>query len=442
MGEAQQPRLSGVAVFFYVFLPFALGHYLSSLLRTVNAVLAPDLVGSLALSSGQLGLLTSAFFFSFALVQLPVGIALDRYGPRKVQLVLMLVAALGAVMFARGGTFSELLAARAVIGFGLGGCFMSAVKAISSWIAPTKLPSVHGYLIAVGGLGAATATLPVRMALHYTDWRGLFIMLGVLLACVALLIWLLTPAAGSAAKANRPTVQSILDVYRDAAFRRTIGLILIPHAIFFGIQGLWIGRWLSDVAHFSEAAVAYLLYLGMAAVIFGAIFVGMVTEWAGRRGVKALDVAAIGVAIFVLVQAAIVVNHRPSFQMLSVLFTLVGTITGIEYAIVAQSMPASLTGRAATCLNLLIFIGAFLVQAGFGQIVGLWRPNVLNQYPVLAYQVAFGLLVALQLPGLVLYGLRRWRERVVPVVPVVRVALVALVAQESPDDDAAPALGR
>lgn len=433
MGEAQQPRLSGVAVFFYVFLPFALGHYLSSLLRTVNAVLAPDLVGSLALSSGQLGLLTSAFFFSFALVQLPVGIALDRYGPRKVQLVLMLVAALGAVMFSRGGTFAELLVARAVIGFGLGGCFMSAVKAISSWIAPTKLPSVHGYLIAVGGLGAATATLPVRMALHYTDWRGLFIMMGALLACVALLIWLLTPAAGSAAKPNRPTVQSILDVYRDAAFRRTISLILIPHAIFFGIQGLWIGRWLSDVAHFSEAAVAYLLYLGMAAVIFGAIFVGMVTEWAGRRGVKALDVAAIGVGIFVLVQAAIVVNHRPSFQMLSVLFTLVGTITGIEYAIVAQSMPASLTGRAATCLNLLIFIGAFLVQAGFGQVVGLWRPNVLNQYPALAYQVAFGLLVALQLPGLVLYALRRWRERTVP---------VALGTHAVHEDEATPALGR
>ena len=415
MDDRDQPRLSGFAVFFYVFLPFALGHYLSSLLRTVNAVLAPDLIGSLALTSGQLGLLTSAFFFAFALVQLPVGIALDRYGPRKVQLVLMLVAALGALMFSHGGSFTDLLIGRAVIGFGLGGCFMSAVKAISACIAPTRLPSVHGYLIAVGGLGAASATLPVRLVLQYTDWRGLFAMLGALLACVALLIWLVTPPARGAGNGKRPTVQSILDVYRDPAFRRTIGLVLIPHTIFFGVQGLWIGRWLSDVAHFSEAAVAYLLYLGMAAVIFGAIFVGMVTEWAGRRGMRSLDVAAIGVALFVLVQLAIVVNYAPSYQMLSVLFTLVGTITGIEYAIVTQSMPPSLTGRAATCLNLLIFIGAFLVQAGFGQILGLWRPNLINQYPALAYQVAFGVLVVLQRPGLVLYRVGRWRQRVVVV---------------------------
>ncbi len=418
MNQVQQPaRLSGLAVFFYVFLPFALGHYLSTLLRTVNAVLAPNLVASMALDSGQLGLLTSAFFFSFALVQLPVGIALDRYGPRKVQLVLMMVAALGALMFSRGTSFTELLIARAVIGFGLGGCFMSAVKSISSWIAPEKLPSVHGYLIAVGGLGAASATLPVRLALQFTDWRGLFTMLAALTACVGLLIWLVTPRSATAGNAALPSVKSIMDVYRNAAFRKTVSLMLIPHAIFFGIQGLWIGRWLSDVAHFSQAAVAYLLYLSMAAVIFGAIAVGMVTEWAGRRGMTGLDVAAIGIGLFLLVQVAIVANYKPSFQLLAVLFTLIGTITGIEYAIVAQSMPANLTGRAATCLNLLIFIGAFLVQAGFGLILACWRPNVLHQYPTIAYQVAFGVMVLVQLPGLILY-LKERRKAPEPVAAI------------------------
>ena len=405
----QQPRMSGPEVFFTVFLPFALGHFLSSLLRTVNAVLAPQLVASMSLTPGQLGLLTSAFFLSFALVQLPVGVALDRYGPRKVQLVLLMVAAAGALMFARGATFSDLVLARAVIGFGLGGCFMSAVKSISCWISPAKLPSVQGYLIAAGGLGAASATLPVRLALQFTDWRGLFTALGALAACVGLTIWLLSPRAAPPGGAKVPSVQAILDVYRDRAFQKTIALMLIPHAVFFGIQGLWIGRWLSDVAHFSEAAVAWLLYLGMAALIFGAIACGMLTEWAARRGIKALDVAAFGIAAFVLVQAAIVFNHRPSFQLLAVLFTLIGTITGIEYAIVAQSMPPSLTGRAATCLNLLIFVGAFLVQAGFGQVLGLWRPNALQQYPAIAYQTAFGLLVLLQLPGLVVYALSRVR---------------------------------
>ncbi|MCS0631711.1 MFS transporter [Telluria mixta] len=400
--DQSESRLNGVAVFFYVFLPFALGHYLSSLLRNVNAVLAPHLVGALALTPGQLGLLTSAFFFAFALVQLPVGIALDRYGPRKVQVILLMLAATGALLFATGRSFGQLVLARAVIGCGLGGCFMSAVKAIATWISPKRLPSVQGYLIAVGGLGAASSTMPVRMLLQHVDWRGLFMLLALLTACSGLLIWLITPRSKAPGGAL-PTVRSVLDVYRAPAFRATISLVLVPHAIFFGIQGLWIGRWLSDVARFPDAAVAYLLYMGMASVIFGAIAVGMITEWAGRRGIEALDVAAVGVFLFILVQAAIVFNWRPSLQLLSVLFTLVGTITGIEYAIVAQSLPRTLTGRAATCLNLLIFIGAFLVQAGFGLIVGLWRPDAAGHFPALAYRVAFGVLVALQMPGLLGY---------------------------------------
>jgi MFS family permease len=405
--KTMPPRLSGAAVFFHVFLPFALGHYLSCLLRNVNAVLAPYLVGSLHLSAAQLGLLTSAFFFSFALVQLPVGIALDRYGPRFVQLGLMVFAAFGTLLFAHGQTFGELVLARALIGFGLGGCFMSAMKAIASVIAPDKLPSINGYLIAAGGIGAASGTTPVRLALQFTDWRGLFVDLAALIACCGLLIALLAPKTGGNARGRAPTIQSVLEVYRHPAFVETASLLLVPHMVFFGIQGLWIGRWLSDVARFSDAAVAYLLYMGMAGVVFGAIATGMITQAAARRGMKPLDVGAIGVALFVLVQAALVANFAPSFQLLSVLFTLVGSITGIEYTIVAQTMPRELTGRASTCLNLLIFIGAFLVQAGFGQLIGLWRPDLAGHQPVVAYRVAFAVLVLLQLPGLVRYFLRR-----------------------------------
>lgn len=402
-------RMKGATVFFYVFLPFALGHYLSSLLRNVNAVLAPRLMGELALGPGELGLLTSAFFFAFALAQLPVGIALDRYGPRRVQLVLMLLAASGALLFAHGTGYGQLVLARAVMGAGLGGCFMSAVKAISTWIPPARLPTVQGCLIAAGGLGAASATVPVRMLLEHTDWRSMFVLMALLTAGSGMLIWLVTPRAAPPGVTSPavPTLDALVDVVRTPAFRTTIALVLVPHAVFFGIQGLWIGRWLSDVARFPDGAVAYLLYMGMASVIFGAIAVGMITEWAARRGIAALDVAAAGIVLFVAVQAAIVCNWAPSLQLLSVLFTLVGTITGIEYAIVAQSLPRELTGRAATCLNLLIFVGAFLAQAGFGQVVGLWPASADGHYPVLAYRVAFGALVGVQLPGLVWYFLRR-----------------------------------
>lgn len=401
---------SGVAVFCLVFLPFALGHYLSCLLRGVNAVLTAELLGAIALTPAQLGLLTSAFFLAFALVQLPIGMALDRYGPRTLQLWLLVLAALGVWQFSRGHSFAELMWARAVMGAGLGGCFMAAVKAISCAIAPSRLPSVHGYLIAVGGLGAATATMPVKLALHYTDWRSVFLGLALAALAIGVLIRLLSPAMPGPAPTHTVSKVSLWSVYRDGAFRRTIALILLPHTVYFGVQGLWVGRWLADVGGLSDDSVAYLLYLGMAALIFGAIGMGMLTEWAGRRAIEPMQVAAAGLVLFVAVQVAMACNVVPSLPLLSVLFTLLGTVTGLEYAIVAQNMPSSLTGRAATCLNLLIFTGAFLVQAGFGLILGCWPLNSLQQYPPQAYQVAFGVLAALQLPGLAMFFIRRYRR--------------------------------
>jgi MFS family permease len=408
IGRVRLPgTLSPASMFCLVFMPFALGHFMSSLLRNVNAILAPQLVETLGLSPAQLGLLTSAYFFTFALAQLPVGMALDRFGPRLVQFSMLWLAVLGALAFAGSREFNQLVIARAIMGIGLAGCFMAAVKAVSTWISPAKLPSVQGYLIAVGGLGAASATLPVRLALHYMDWRWLFVMLAAGCAIIALLIWLLTPTPP--ATQPKPFNRRMFgDICTHPVFRSTATLMLLPHAVFFGVQGLWIARWLHDVGRFSPQAIAWLLYLGMAAVVLGAIATGMITEWAARRGIAPLSVAACGITLFVLMQLGFVLDWRPGYAQLAVLFTLTGTITGIDYAIVAQAMPPALTGRASTCLNLFIFLAAFCVQAGFGLVVGLWQPDALQRYPAIAYQAAFGVLVLLQLPGLLAFA---WRHR-------------------------------
>lgn len=384
-----------------VFLPFAFGHFLQCLLRNVNATLAPQLMAALALTPGQLGLLTSVYFFSFALVQLPVGMALDRWGPARVQWPMLLLAVLAALGFAGGQQFSQLLAARALLGFGLGGCFMAALKAFSLWVEPARLPSLQGYLVAVGGLGAASATLPVRWLLHYAGWRGVFIGLALLVLAGALLLRWRAPrvAVDEGAPASSAALRLVL---QDASFRQVLRLLLVPHMVYFGVQGLWLGRWLSDAGHYPEVQVGYLLYLSMAAIILGAILMGRLTQWAARRGVAMLRIAACGVALFLLVQLAMLCRWSPAFPLLAVLFTLTGTATGMDYTMLAQNMPASLSARAVTLLNLLIFMGAFAVQAGFGLVVALW-PSEGQQPPVQAYQAAYGLLIMLQLPGLLRY---------------------------------------
>ncbi|MDN7182854.1 MFS transporter [Caballeronia sp. SEWSISQ10-4 2] len=410
-----EARFSTAALYLTVFLPFAFGHYVSFVFRAINAVLAPYLVESLQLSAGQLGLLSSAYFVSFGLAQLPVGLALDRYGPRRVQLVLLGIAALGSLLFAAGNGFAALFTARILTGLGLSACFMGAIKALSYWVDPHKLPSIHGYLLAAGGLGAMSATLPVELALQYLNWRALFVVLAGVTLIPALVIYFVTPPEPLAHRVTRwPSLRSLLEVYRDPAFRRTIALLLPAHAVAFGLQGLWMGRWLQDAGGLNERTTATLLFAGMGAIVAGSLSIGNITEWAGRRfGMKPLDVAGVGVGLFIAVQVLAVLNIVPLIPAITVAFTLIGTIAGLEYTIVAQNVPPALTGRAATCLNLLIFLGAFVVQSGFGFIVGAWQPDAAHHYPPIAFQSAFAVAVALQLPGFVAWLLRRLKTRAI-----------------------------
>ena len=147
-----------------LFLPFAAGYFLSYLLRNVNAVIAPELTRELGVSAADLGLLTSAYLLTFGAFQLPLGILLDRYGPRRVEAALLLIAAAGSAWFAVGTSLGELAAARALIGLGVCACLMAAFKAFAVWFPAERLPSLNSAVMVAGGLGALTATTPLAWA--------------------------------------------------------------------------------------------------------------------------------------------------------------------------------------------------------------------------------------------------------------------------------------
>ena len=176
-----------------VWLPFSCGYFLSYAFRTINAIIAQDLVRDIGLAPSQLGLLTAAYFFTFALVQLPLGVLLDRFGPRRIEVVLLLFAAAGAGLFCIADGIELLVLARALIGVGVSACLMAALKAFVQWFPMSRLASVSGWLLACGGLGAFATSLPAEAALQYTDWRGLFAGIAVLSLLVAGLIFFVVP---------------------------------------------------------------------------------------------------------------------------------------------------------------------------------------------------------------------------------------------------------
>jgi MFS family permease len=191
-----------------IFIPFAFGYFLSYLFRSVNAVIAPELISEFDLTASQLGLLTSVYFLTFASLQIPIGVFLDRFGSRRVNAALLILASIGAFIFSKADSFQALLLGRAFIGFGVAACLMSSIKIFSQWFPKEKLPEMTGRIMFIGGLGAISATAPIEFALTFTGWREIFGVLCILTILVSAIVFMVAPN-----KPNNYEIGSIQDQF-------------------------------------------------------------------------------------------------------------------------------------------------------------------------------------------------------------------------------------
>jgi MFS family permease len=384
--------------FLRIFVPFAIGFFFSYLYRVVNAVIAPNLVSDLSLGPADLGLLTSTYFLTFAAFQLPLGVLLDRFGPRKTEACLLIFAALGAFVFARAGSASGLVAGRALIGFGVSSCLMAPFTAYAIWFDKERLPLINGVQVAVGGLGALTGTAPVEAALQITDWRGLFTVLSVLTLAVAAAIFFVVPEkkAEGASAGLKEQLRGIGRVYSSFVFWRVAPLSVMSNATFLAVQTLWAGPWMRDVAGLDRMGVANGLLMIAAAMIAGFALLGAVAERLSRLGIKPLHVAVLGMSLFMVVQALIIIEWAALTIPLWILYGFFGTTAVITYAILSQSFPEHLAGRVNTGLNVMAFLAAFGGQWGIGEVINLWPTSPEGNYSPAAYKAGFGLMLALQ----------------------------------------------
>ena len=396
LGNAQRANLLRPLV--TVFAPFAAGYFLSYLYRTVTAVIAPQLIADIGLSPSDLGLLTAAYFFTFAVFQIPLGLLLDSFGPRRVQAALLTCAALGALVFAWGETKEALLLGRGLIGFGVAGGLMGAIKAITLWFPRERWPLVKGCFLAMGGLGAIAATQPVEAALQLTDWRGLFMGLSLATLAAAVLIFLVVPESGTGtAKIGRGEALSGLKrIYGDRFFWRVAPVGIFCGAASMAILGLWAGPWLKDIAGFDRGQVAAHLLAAAAAMAVGSVAAGVAADLAGRAGLELRHVLAVGTAVFLLAQTAIVFEVAPQAYWPWILFGLSAGFTVLVMPQISGHFPLEFAGRANTALNVLLFAMAFTTQYAIGGIIELWPPGAGGGYAPAGYRASFGLFLGLQ----------------------------------------------
>ena len=385
-----------------VFIPFALGYFLSYLYRVVNAVLAPDLASELGIGPSELGLLTAAYFITFAAFQLPLGVLLDRFGPRKIESFLLIFAAAGAFVFSRAESVSGLIIGRALIGFGVSACLMAAFKAFVLWFRQERLPLINGIQMAAGGFGALTATAPVEAALGVTDWRGVFFILSIITLAVAAAVFLVVPEKKIKQNGDsiKEQLRGIIQVFSSLTFWRIAPLTVMSQAAFLAIQGLWSGPWLRDVAGFEREMIARVLLMIAAAMVTGFILMGAAAERLSRLGIKPIVIAVAGITAFMITQGLLTLEVTSWSRTLWVLFGIFGTTGIIPYAVLSQSFPLHLSGRVNTGVNLLVFIAAFSAQWGIGAIINLWPDTAAGGYAPAGYQAGFAMMLCLQVIAL------------------------------------------
>ncbi len=383
---------------FLVFLPFAAGYFLSYFFRSTNAVIAPQLISEVGLNAGDLGLLTAMYFLTFAACQLPLGVLLDRYGPRRVQAGLLLFAVAGALVFSAGDRIEILAMGRALIGFGVAGCLMATVKAGTEWFEARHWPIVNGCALAVGGLGAMSATTPLEATLGVMDWRGVFLLLAAATLAVSLIIFVTVPEPG-AARTAQPLVRAFRDIgriYGDAGFWRLAPLTVTSMAANLAIQGLWAGPWLQDVADLGRDAVAHYLLILALALTGGSVVLGVLASWLERFGVPLLVFVGACTLVFMGFQAAIVFELMPRALWPWIGYGMFANIAMVTFAYIARYFPPELSGRATTAMNMLIFLGVFLTQTAIGEVIDLWPAASGSGYDPDGYATAFGLVLLSQ----------------------------------------------
>lgn len=392
-----------------VFLPFAGGYFLSYLYRTVNAIISPDLVREFGLDAADLGLLTSSYFLTFALFQLPLGVLLDRYGPRRVNAALLMFAGTGAALFGLAQGLGGLIIARALIGLGVSGCLMSSIKVFTIWFPLNRLATLNGWLLACGGLGALSASKPAEELLRVASWHSVFLLLAALTFAAAGAVFLFVPerVAPRAPQSLMDSLRSLPAILRNANFWSLGLLVIAGQGVFMSLQGLWIAPWLKDVVGLERADVGTHLLVVALGMIVGAPFWGVAADWLARRGVDTVTVVLGGVGASLVNLALLALGLKSGTLVLMFSLTLFSQVQPLVYAILSKEFPLELSGRVISTLNFLVFLSAFAVQWGTGLIINLW-PVKGGRYADAGYATAFAVCAAfLLVPYVLLLRSRR-----------------------------------
>lgn len=385
-------------------IAFILAHFL----RSAPAVIAPNLRTELGLTPAELSSLPAAIFLGAAIMQLPVGVLLDKFGPRRTMSGLFMLAAIGAIIFSLAQTVPMLTLALFLIGCGAAPVFMGVMYLLSRWIARDKLATGTAISISVGGAGMLLSASPFAAAVELYGWRDSLLAVGIFSVGISVALLLLVrdrPEDSTAPNTTETLLQTILGLRTILADKRIYSFAAatgVSVGALVTIRNLWIGPYLNDVFALDLVARGNVIFVVSLAWLISALAYGPLDRWFDtRRGV-----VTGGMLLYTGTLIALAVNSSPSVVVATILlsaFALFAAMASPIFAHARSLFPETHTGRAFTAINVFTWTGVFFMQMGTGAILDAFPVDELGRSPAIAYRTMFGVLAVALLIALVAY---------------------------------------
>lgn len=383
----------------------------SQFYRTAIAVIAPNLMRDPGLDAGELGFLSAAFFLASAAMQLPVGVLLDRYGPRWVVPLLMTVAVLGALLFSLAGGAAAIVVAQLLIGLGFSGVFMGTLVIVGRLVPADRFATVAAVLVAASNAGILASGTPFAFAVEAIGWRGSYLGLAAVTGALGFAVFALGRGGerrGAAVTLYREplaeTLRGLGQILRHREMHGLIAIAFVSYGAVMSVRGLWSGPYLADIHGLGTVARGNVLLIISIGTIAGALTYGPLDRLLNTRKRLVLGGSLTNAGLFALLAAL----SGPSLVLVAVLLTVMcaaGTFYVVVLAHARAFFSLAMAGRVMTTLNFATFLGVAMMQAVTGTIVRTMSPAD-GPAPEAAYRAVFAFLGAMVLTAAVIYAAR------------------------------------
>ncbi|MGA7486521.1 MAG: MFS transporter [Xanthobacteraceae bacterium] len=401
--SASRAAVSGAAVTLVATLVSI--YIVSQFLRNSIGVIAPNLAAELSLSPAEIGLLSSVFFFVFAAVQIPVGVALDRFGPRLCLIVGAAITAIGTVVFAAAASPAALISGRALLGLGTAGSLVASLAVYAQRFPPARFATLTGLQVGIGTVGTLLATAPLAVSTAVIGWRASFLAVGACTLLAGLLIAVVVRDDGRPRGRHetlRESLAGILAVMRTPSVGRLFVMNLVAYSTFGLVVGLWGGPYLTHIYGYGLEQRGSFLLVPVLTQIAGSMLWGPLDRVVGSHKLPVLLGA--GATAAALGYVALAGTLSP--LMLVSWFAAFGFLSAFGPLLIAHGkalFPLHQVGRGLTVLNMGAMGGTFLAQAISGFVIGLFPTGPGGAYELAAYQLVFALQAAFILLACLVY---------------------------------------